>query len=230
MTRPSATIRRQVACTAPRASSTFTARFAARIAGRSSRTAEMAASTSMVVSCRSSTTTRPPATTHRTSRARDAGVDGRGHGVVRRGQRRRGCVEHDEVGAGADPRSSRSPGRRRRWRRQSSPSPARRRRTRCPARARARERVRGEAHRHPRVEVVGRSRAVRAEGDRDPGSEEVRDRREPAGQLLVGRGAVADRRPCRRHHLDVVGGEVDAMGEHRAGSEELGVAQHLDRS
>src|SRR5215216_3243681 len=62
---------RHAAWTASRAAFGGHARHAARIDGPRSRTAAIAASTSMVVSTRSSTTTVPPATTQRTS-ARDA--------------------------------------------------------------------------------------------------------------------------------------------------------------
>ena len=67
-----------------------------------------------------------------------------------------------------------------------------------PAPCARRLRVGGEAHGQPRVEVVGRRRAVGAEGDGDAGGEQVREAGEAAGQLLVRRRAVAHRRPGGR--------------------------------
>ena len=57
-------------------------------------------------------------------------------------------------------------------------------------------RVGGQAHGQPRVEVVGRRRAVGAEGDGHAGGEEVGDPGEAAAELLVRRRAVGDGRPA----------------------------------
>ena len=188
----------------------------------------MAASTSSAARRRSSTT-KPPARD-------DPPHVGPGRRGVRPSQQGRTPVTRDGDDGSSTTRSARVPtsiepmsgapaatapaGRRHRRGRPAAAT--------VPTPASGGERVRREAHRHPEVEVVGGGRTIGAEGDRHTGREELGDVGEPAGQLLVRRRAVGDRRAGGRHQRDVDVRQVHGVTEHRARAKQTRVAEHLD--